>query len=106
MIAQPVSPKIRNRLIRERCMEALKAAGPVGVVVTGLHNAICAGDDELSVVTTRLMVANTMRDIVKAGLAEARPEAMLKGGWVPWPPTRYWLVGSAPAQSAAALGHE
>jgi len=71
-----------------------------GLPVSAAFSAIQREGDELAAVTTRLMVANVLRDMLRADEVESRKAVPLSSSHTPFSAVHYWIKGTMPA------GHE
>jgi len=62
-----------------------------GLTVSGAFLAIQGEGDELSHATTRLMVANVLRDMLRSNEARSGKSAPKPNGWTPFVAVRYWI---------------
>jgi len=96
MNAQPLAPTVRTRRIKLTCLDLLERAGLEGLTITDAHDAIIRGSSDISMITTRLMVADVLRACVAAGEVEARQETPPNARPGVSHAKRYWLQGNAP----------
>lgn len=89
-------------MIKERCLQMMQGAyAEKGLPVSSAFAAIQGEGDELAGLTTRLMVANVLRNMLRAGELESRKAVPLSSSHTPFSAVHYWVKGTMPA-----AGHE
>jgi hypothetical protein len=79
------------------------AYAEAGLTVSAAFSAVQGEGDELAGVTTRLMVANVLRDMLRAGELESRKAVPLSSSHTPFSAVHYWIKGAMPVDVGQEL---
>lgn len=101
---QVLSPKMRTKMIKDRCIQMMKGAyAEKGLPVSAAFAAIQAESDDLARVTTRLMVADVLRGMSRNGEADAHREKPKSSNVTPFVPVHYRLKALGKRKSSDSI---